>query len=144
MDQTDISVRISGRRVQPQTMATIAARLLRRIYRNGQLDRHARGDASTYRAELVNAAVIAKNGVGRETHLAQVPHALAVTIGRVDRRTGSLGKRDLRGRDLVRRIRRQGQARIDLEVDVGPTARVAGRADRRCPRMARPGAGLRM
>src|SRR5437870_3880454 len=97
--------------------------------RDGQRNRQPGVDASGDRAQLVRAAIVAEDVVPLEAHLAQVLDALAVAIGRVDLVADGLGQRDLRGRQSPRGGRRLVKAGEDLEVDVRPSADIAGRED---------------
>ena len=61
----------------------------------------------------------------------EIGHAALVAGRRVDEIARRLRQRDLRRRDLVGHAGRRREARIHLEVDVRPAARVAAGKDRR-------------
>ena len=74
---------------------------------------------------------VAEDVVACQRDPRQVGDAALVAGDGVDLVAGRLRQRDLRRRDLVADAGRGGKARIHLEVDVRPAARIAAREDRR-------------
>src|SRR4029079_2597784 len=84
-----------------------------------------------HRRDRVDARVVAEDVVALQRHLREVADTRRVAVRRVDGVTGLLRQRDLGGLDDRPGRGRVGDAGVDLEVDVRPAARVAGREDRR-------------
>src|SRR6266508_1680501 len=116
-------------RTRPAPLTTGLASSSGRLDRYCQLDGQATLDGAADRAELVCAAVVAEDVIRGEADTSEIGHALAVAVGCIDRLADVLRQGDLGGRDLVRGLGRLGEARVDLEMDVRPATRIAGRKD---------------
>src|SRR5262245_20681824 len=99
-------------------------------YADGERGHVALGGVSRHGGELVDGAVVAEDHVAGQADPGQFGDALLVAGGGVDGLARLLGQGDLGGPDDRPGRGRVGQAGVDLEVDVGPAARVAAREDR--------------
>src|SRR5690349_14375562 len=91
---------------------------------HGQLDGQPAGHRAADRAELTGGPIVAEHHVAGEAHVAEVLDALGIAIGGIDLVADVLRECDLRCRDLVRLVDRLAEARVYLEMDVRPAARV--------------------
>src|SRR4051794_29067921 len=96
---------------------------------HGELDRVALFDVAGDGGDLQGAGVVAEDVVAGEAGLGQVLDGLFVPALGIHGLAAVLGQRDLGGGDGLCGVGDAVGVGVDLEVDVGPAAGVAGRED---------------